>query len=143
MKKEIFIEAICYAFFFLFIYTAISKWLIYPIFLNDLHRSPFIGGLALFISLAIPTAELATASLLVIRQTRRVGLYASLFLMALFTLYVAGVLTLTDNLPCNCGGIIRNLSWKNHLLLNSSLVILALIGILLSRNHRPSQFASR
>jgi putative oxidoreductase len=134
MKRIVFIETICYAFFFLFIYTAISKLLIYNTFLSDLHRSPLIGSLAGFVSIFIPLLELAAAGMVLFIQTRKWGLYLSLILMALFTGYVGYVLGMTHDRPCNCGGIIRNLSWKNHMILNTSLMVLSVIGIWLNQH---------
>ena len=135
MKRSTIVEIICYAFFFLFVYTALSKWLIYPLFVDDLHRSPLTGPFAVLISIIIPASELVVAILLLFNKTRKWGLYAVFILMVLFTGYVGYVLGLTKDRPCSCGGIIRNMSWPKHMIFNTILTLLAAIGIWFNHNN--------
>lgn len=138
VKKIWTLNAIVYAFILLFVYTALSKWFMYTLYVNDLHRSPQLGPYAGIISIVIPASELLISALLLLGKTkgRKWGLYGAFLLMLMFTAYVAWVLNFTYDRPCTCGGIIRNLSWKNHMLFNIVFTILALIGIYLERRLR-------
>jgi hypothetical protein len=33
------------------------------------------------------------------------------------------------NLPCSCGGVIQQLSWKQHIVFNISFIVLGIAGI--------------
>lgn len=59
--------------------------------------------------------------------------------MTLFTLYVFYALFIVDQPTCSCGGIIENLSPKQHLLFNSACMILSLIAILTLRKQQPTR----
>jgi hypothetical protein len=87
-----------------------------------------------FIAATLPAGELAIALALVIKRVRLIGLYASYFLMLLFTGYIWIMLHYSYDLPCSCGGILAALSWKDHLIFNSVFTALALIGVILQRS---------
>jgi len=117
---------ITYALFFLFVYTSLNKLMAYDYYLYDLRRSPLLGKFADAISIVVPGTELITAGLLLFK--RKIGLLASAILMAIFTLYVIYVLLFTTERPCTCGGLIRQLTWPQHLLFNICFLVLAIIG---------------
>lgn len=131
--KQIVIEIISYAFILLFAYTALSKLFMYPISLHDLERSPVISPLALPLSILLPALELTICGLLMFDKTRMMGLYASLILMVVFTLYVAFIITIVKKTPCSCGGLIRDLTWRQHLVFNIVFTMLAGIAVWLKR----------
>lgn len=139
MKRSIIIQVICYFFFALFIYTALSKWLIYPTFVKDLHRSPLTGPYATFISIVIPASEFIVAILLQFRRTRTAGLIGAFSLMLLFTIYVGYVLGMTTERPCSCGGILRDMNWPSHMYFNSVSTIVAALGIWLNVKEQRSK----
>jgi hypothetical protein len=45
--------------------------------------------------------------------------------MIVFTLYIACLMLFASSMPCNCGGILKALSWRSHLVVNILLVGLA------------------
>ncbi|CAL1519154.1 MauE/DoxX family redox-associated membrane protein [Chitinophaga sp. MM2321] len=131
------IEFIIYAFFFLFIYTSATKLLDFDLFLRDLNRSPELAPFKGILSVIIPGAELIIAGLILFKNTRQIGFIGAIAIMALFTIYVAYVLTLPDiDRPCSCGGIIRSLTWQQHIIFNLVFLLLAIVGYLLNR--KPS-----
>jgi putative oxidoreductase len=134
MKKPISIDFICYAIILLFLYAALSKLFLYNIYVYDLHRSPFIGKYASYLSLSIPTVEIVLSVMLFFERTRLMALWGSFILMILFTGYVALILGSGVHLPCTCGGLIRNLSWRQHLAFNIFYTGLAGIGIWIQKN---------
>lgn len=115
----------------LWLYTGINKLLDYDETRVQMGRSPFIESIAGFTAVAIPAGELILAILLLFRKTRLLGLYGSLFLMALFTGYIYLMLHYSYDLPCSCGGVLRQLSWQDHLYFNLAFTILCILGILL------------
>jgi len=117
-NKSYFINPVASLFILLFTYTALSKFLDFANFQNTLGKSPLIGRYHTMIAWVLPVAELLTSLLLFIPGTKLAGLYISLLLMSGFTLYIAYMLAFAPHLPCSCGGVIRWMNWKQHLVLN-------------------------
>lgn len=112
-------------FVLLFTYTGFSKLLRHDAFEVVLRSSPFLNHWSGFLLWFIPSLELVTAILLLFQSTRFVGFYFSFSLMIIFSVYIAVMLSSSSNLPCSCGGVLDQLSWKGHLILNLILAILA------------------
>ena len=89
----------------------------------DFGRGAEIGLLKPLIALA-----------LVFEKTRTAALYASLVLMLAFTVYAVLILLhFFTYVPCSCGGVIKRLTWKQHLVFNLFFDGLAVAGILLRK----------
>ncbi len=83
---------------------------------------------------AVPLSEIIIIALLLFKSTRLIGMYASLFLMVAFTLYVGGaVFGLYERKPCACGGLFGRLGWNKHFKVNIVLTLVALAGLLLMK----------
>jgi putative oxidoreductase len=125
----------------LFVYTAVSKLIDPSFFLRDLNNQPFPKVLNPVLVWFIPLTELFLAFLLLFNNTRRIGLIGSFYLMLLFTFYTAFVLLgFFNRTPCSCGGVIRWLSWGQHLFFNLFFVTISIIGIkLFMHEHRGSR----
>lgn len=141
MSKSTLVEIISCLFIILFLYTGISKLMEYSVFKEQLADSPVLKPFAPFIAWALPLTEFLVSILLIIPRWRLKGLYASLFLMIAFTLYIGAIMTFNKELPCSCGGIISLLSWKEHLVFNSVFIGLALAGVILEKQIRKNQKA--
>jgi methylamine utilization protein MauE len=130
-KKSNIVEIISSLLIILFIYTGLNKMLDYDTFKFQLGRSPFVQPIAGFIAATLPAGELLIALALILKRTRLLGLYASFFLMALFTGYIWAMLHYSYYVPCSCGGILAAMSWNDHLIFNSAFTALAMIGVIL------------
>ncbi len=116
----------------LFIYTGTNKLIEYFTdgnFAFQLGRSPYMERWVNFIAIPLPLFELLIVVLLIIPRTRLTGLYASFFLMSVFTGYVWLMIHESYSLPCACGGILQRLSWPGHLIFNSCFVAWTYLGI--------------
>ena len=125
------IEAITAVLLLLWIYTGLNKLIHYDKFSFEAGRSPFLQHVAPLVAVMVPSGELVIAVLLIFKRMRVAGLYASLFLMTLFTGYVYVMLHYAYDLPCSCGGIIELLTWEQHLVINLILTLLTMAAILL------------
>ncbi len=132
--KSLALESIGFLIMLLFLYAAISKLIVFDVYVKDLKRSPIIGLYANALSLTIPLLEIVISILLYANRTRLLGLWSAFLLMLLFTGYVALILRTQEHLPCTCGGLIRDLSWREHLGLNIGYTVLAGVGIWLHKN---------
>ncbi|MEJ8841491.1 MauE/DoxX family redox-associated membrane protein [Lacibacter sp. H375] len=113
----------------LFAYTAFSKLFDYRAFTQTLSESPLIHNGADTIAWLLPATELVVVLLLFFEQTRKAGLYASLVLLSVFTLYIGIMLLFVKELPCSCGGVLNKMSWKEHLFFNAGFLVINLIAI--------------
>src|SRR5690606_26177852 len=127
----IIIEIISVLFIVLFVYAGLTKLIEGDRFFNNLNNSPILPGdaAAYILSWGVPTLEIVVALLIAIPRTRLKGLYGALGLMILFTFYVTGIVFFSPYTPCSCGGILTLLSWPQHLIVNISFVLLAVLGI--------------
>ncbi|MEO5990292.1 MAG: MauE/DoxX family redox-associated membrane protein [Ferruginibacter sp.] len=130
MKKWV-LDIICGLLIVLFVYAASSKFFDYAQFRTKLVNSPMLASYAGMISWLILLCELVIVLMLMVKNIRLYGLYGALFLLFLFTIYIAGMLLSGKNLPCSCGGVIRELSWAQHLAFNLFFMALSIVGIIL------------
>lgn len=90
---------------------------------------PWFGKILFYL---LPIAEIGLVVLLLIPSTRLLGMYCSLFLLILFTLYVGGaVFQVYDRYPCACGGLFSHMGWYKHFKVNIMLTLVALVGVIL------------
>jgi len=133
MKRSLPGEIITYFFIILFGYTGIAKLMEIHSFKDQLASSPMLGQLAGLITWALPISEILLAIALFIPVSRLKALYATAILMTLFTAYVITLLFMDNHLSCSCGGIIEELTPKQHVVFNSACVILSVLGIMAFR----------
>ena len=119
---------------FLFVYTAASKLITIDQFKTIISSSSLLHEHAGLLSWFIPAAELVASLLLFLPFSREYGFLFSSILMAIFTLYVAYMLLFSPDLPCSCGGVIKQMSWSQHLIFNIIFFFLSIIGWRINRN---------
>src|ERR1700760_4994580 len=138
MKHTILTDIVTYFFIFLFLYTGGIKLTEINTFKQQLSSSPLMSSLAGITAWALPIGEILLAIALFIPRTRLKALYVTAGLMTIFTGYVTILLFIDDEISCSCGGIISELAPKQHIIFNSSCVILSIIGILALRRQQPT-----
>lgn len=131
--REIIIDITVYLFIILFMYTAASKLFSINKFASTLAKSPLIGDLNFVVAWTVPIVEILISIALIFPNFRRAGLLASLALMSAFTLYLFYMVFSDNKLPCHCGGVISTMTWNQHIWFNMSFIVLALIGLILSK----------
>jgi putative oxidoreductase len=141
MKKQTVVNITSYLLILLFAYTGFSKLLVYATFKMQLERQPLTSNVAPTLAIILPVVEIVIASILLIPRLQKWGFRASFFLMLLFTLYVGYMLAFvpTNSLPCSCGGIIKEMSWKQHLVFNIVFTAIALVGLRYSTDKMPQK----
>ena len=134
MKRKIIIEIISSLLILLFLYASVSKWLAFKLFIGEMNNQPFPNWITPFLVWSIPFIEVLIAVGLIFEKTRVAALYVSLFLMLAFTVYtVAILLHAFKYIPCSCGGVIRKLTWPQHLFFNLFFVGISILGIMLKK----------
>ncbi len=115
----------------LWIPVSIDKWINFEIFQNGLIRQPFSDQLGQVLSYLLPVVETATIILLVVEKWRKAGMLLSTALMTVFTCYIGlALLGAWDKLPCGCGSVISQLTWKQHFFFNLAFLLLSAYGLL-------------
>ena len=134
MRKKIVLEVISSLLILLFLYTSLSKWLNFTEFTGDMNNQPFPNSLTPWLVWSIPIIEILIVIALLFERTRTAAFYASLFLMSAFTIYTIVVLLRAfDYIPCSCGGVIKSLTWTQHLFFNIFFVGISVAGIILRK----------
>jgi len=133
-KRKVTLEAIAALLMLLFLYAGTSKFLEFDRFIGEMNNQPFPNSWTPFLVWTVPSLEIAIALALMFERTRMGGLIASLVLMTLFTIYTGSVLLhFFAYVPCSCGGVIRKLSWPQHMVFNLFFVAISLAGMILRR----------
>lgn len=117
---------------FLFMFTAYAKLIDHDRFLRGLSQVHIISGFAVYISWFVPFSEILTFILLLLPRTAKLGFYAFIGLMILFSIYIICALIWERNLPCHCGGAIEKLTWMQHIWFNLAFILLAIMALRLS-----------
>lgn len=135
MKNRI-VDMICELLILLFAYAAISK-------LNDRQHFELVLGemllmkhVAGFLSFALPVTELIVCALLFLGRTRLFGLYVSVSLLISFTIYIGSMILFASKLPCSCGGVLEQMSWRQHLVFNAVFIMLSATAIKLYQSNK-------
>ena len=116
----------------LFVYAATSKLLDFDQFKIQLGQSPILTAYADWIAWGVPSIELVIAGLLLFPRWILIAFFSSLSLMTSFTTYIFLILNASEYIPCSCGGVLENMGWSEHLVLNLILIGLAIVSILLT-----------
>ena len=133
-KRQILIECISALLILLFLYASMSKFMDFYTFTGEMLNQPLPHYLTRFLIWFIPITEIVLCLLLLFERTRLLGLYGSLGFMSLFTIYsIIIVLNFFGRIPCSCGGVIKRLTWRQHIILNLFFVAISISGIILQR----------
>ncbi|WP_348636557.1 MauE/DoxX family redox-associated membrane protein [Mariniflexile litorale] len=120
----------------LFVYAATSKLLNIYAFKIQLDKSPFISAYAHWMAWSLPFIEYVIVGFFLFSKYMLFAFYASFTLLSLFSIYIVSVLNFSDSIPCACGGVLSYLGWKSHVVFNIFFMVLALIGIFITRKHQ-------
>jgi putative oxidoreductase len=132
-------ESLSFCLILLFAYTASSKLLDFNQFKVEMYGQTLPHEVATLLIWLLPGMEMLVSLLLLFEKTRLAGFYASGVLMAVFTGYISLVLlNYFSRVPCSCGGVIKALGWKLHLVFNLLFLLLSVAGIYLSNRERRS-----
>jgi hypothetical protein len=131
-KRQLLLEIFATLLILLFLYASLSKFLDFRTFIKEMNNQPLPNSWTPFLVWFIPCLEIFLSITLVLERTRLMGFYGSLILMSLFTIYTAVILLhFFSYIPCSCGGIIKRLSWRQHLIFNLFFIAVSLGGIIL------------
>ena len=134
LKRQVVLECIAALLILLFLYASVSKFLDFKRFIDEMNNQPLPNSWTPFLVWGIPCLEIAISAALLFEYTRLLALYASLVLMTSFTIYSIMIIAhFFPYVPCSCGGVIRKLTWPQHLALNLSYVALSVLGLVLQR----------
>lgn len=134
LKRQVVLECISALLILLFLYASVSKFLDFKRFIDEMNNQPLPNSWTPFLVWGIPFLEIAISAALIFEYTRLLALYASLVLMTLFTIYATLILVhFFPYVPCSCGGVIRKLTWPQHLALNLIYAALSVLGLILQR----------
>lgn len=137
MRRIHIIDIISFLLILLFVYAAVSKVMDFEQFKGQMFNQALPHKVATTLIWTLPEFEILTALMLFFEQTRLLGYYLSTILMCLFTVYIALVLLhYFSRVPCSCGGVIKALGWKMHIVFNLFFLLLSILGIFIINRER-------
>ena len=136
MKTKIILQEILVAILvILFVYTPASKLMKFHEYQLAMDAQPITAALRTFVLYAVPISEILAVILMAIPKFRKVGLYVTLGLLLTFTGYITLIqMNYYGRIPCSCGGVIKSLSWTQHLYFNLTFITINIIAIWLHSN---------
>jgi len=132
MNTKALVKLIAIALAVLFAIAAVDKLEHYAKFSLQLQSFPVDLSVLSSQAWMIPVSELMVALLLILPLTRLKGLFASLFLLSVYTLYLVCMLETRFHCICNCGEPFRSLSLKMHIAFTLAAVFVTGVGVVLS-----------
>ena len=139
-KRQVLLECISALLILLFVYASLSKFLDFHTFYREMDNQPLPNSWTPFLVWAIPCTEIAISVSLIFERTRLLGFYGSLVVMGLFTIYTGIILAhFFPYIPCSCGGVIKRLTWTQHLALNLFFVAISTVGVVIQTRKRFKQ----
>jgi hypothetical protein len=132
MITKALVKLIAIALAVLFAIAAVGKLEHYARFRLQLQRFPFSLSVLYVQAWIIPVTELIITVLLLLPVTRLKGLFASLFLLGVYTLYLTCMLESRFHHTCNCGEPFQSLSLKMHIVFTLGCVFITGVGVVLS-----------
>lgn len=133
MNNSLAVSVISGLLIFLWVYAAVSKLGDFQLNHSRMLNQIFPNHIAGILAWAVPASELLISALLLFANTRLVGLYASLFLLISFTVYISLVMgNVFGRIPCSCGGVLEKMSWGQHLIFNMVFIVLTSTAILIN-----------
>ena len=133
-KKQVMLECVSALLILLFLYASLSKFMDFKTFIGEMNNQPLPKSWTPFLVWFIPCTEIVLSIALIFERTRLLGLYGSVVLMGLFTVYAMLILLhFFPRVPCSCGGIIKKLTWPQHLAMNLIFVALSISGVIIQR----------
>ncbi len=133
-KRQVLLECISALLILLFLYASLSKFMDFSRFIKEINNQPLPNSWTPFLVRFIPAIEILICLLVLFERTRLTGFWVSAVMMLAFTVYATIILMRGFAfIPCSCGGVIRNLTWPQHLVLNIVYLGLSVTGIILQR----------
>lgn len=139
MQKQLITHLTAACFIIVWTYAAASKLGNLNAFHGQLAQSPLILNYARLLKWAVPIIELVLALGLLIKPFQEIAMIGSTFLMMSFCWYIIAITQFSTYIPCSCGGLLQQLSWNQHLLLNTVLVIGGCWSIIAYAVPKPAQ----
>ena len=133
-KRQVLLECISALLIMLFLYASLSKFLDFRTFIGEMNNQPLPNSWTPFLVWIIPCSEILICILVLLERTRLLGYWISFSFMSMFTVYsIMILLNFFGRIPCSCGGVIKRLTWKQHVVLNLFFVALSIGGVILQR----------
>jgi hypothetical protein len=126
-------QVISATFILLWVYTAGSKLADFQSYKQEMSLQVFSPGFAAILLYTIPFIEILCAILLLIKKTNQLGLAFSLLLMLVFTGYILLIISgYFPKTPCSCGGVIKAMGWKAHLIFNIFFISASILALFIT-----------
>lgn len=131
--KEFVLQVLTFALLCLWIYVGSKKVFTYSEFRASMIKQPFADQYGIVLSYMLPVLELSIGILFIFERAKTLGLWLTILLMLIFSVYITlALLDTWGSIPCDC--ILEfPISWKAHLWINGVITIASIAGLMLDR----------
>jgi len=133
-KKNVFQVAVILS-GFLFAYSAGAKICDFPAYRSRMEDLPLPGRIAQPLAFLLPLVEILVVVLLVVPRLRIAGVFSSVSMLTIFSLYLL-YLTQYPVVSCACGGLLEQIGTGWHLALNTGFILLGAAGLGYKSKHQ-------
>jgi hypothetical protein len=131
MTNKAIIRLIAVSLALLFFYAAVIKLDEYAIFRMQLQKFPLALPLVKQQAWLVPVIEMTTASFLLLPSLQVKGLFGTLFVLSLYTIYLTCMPGNRFSVPCHCGEPWQTFSLRSNIIFNLFCVLTTGIGVVL------------
>lgn len=122
-----------------FIYSLIYKQVFHEEFIDTLNKSTLIKEKQIsLLKYLLPILDVLAIYLLITKIY--IGMYLSAIIMVIYTVYLIVLNNYSFYDGCSCGGIFTSLSYTKHLIVNITIIIVTIFGILTSEKNIKIDF---
>ncbi len=140
MKRTHFVHAAVSAIFMvILLYSLITKLWKREIFIEQLSQAPVWQQHPVLMATGFLTLHAVAIVLLCLPRTRQGGLVLALCTAALLAVYSVFILGSEQPVPCACIGFFEKLTWKENMVLDFGLVLLAGISLGAKKKRKGAQ----
>lgn len=135
MERTLFLKILAAIMAMMFFYAGAVKLGFHQETVREMRNQVFPIMIADLLSWFIPIIEIGIVACLVYEPFRRIGLWSSLLLLSLFSIYILLASTkIFGRTPCSCAGILwQNSTYWHQFGFNLLFIIMAIIALWLNR----------
>lgn len=132
LQAKYIINLVRYSFIMLWGYAATVKLWYWEQSRSEMLLQPFPAEISSLLFWLIPLFELVLVVILLNKNTMALGILLSVILTSCFTLYLVLAFNKAfGDIPCACGGILSNINYQSHVMLNTFFIGFGILTMIL------------
>lgn len=128
--KNIISELIIFILILVWAYTFASKIFDFDTFDRQIKGAYLLSAGGPVLPYILQAVHLGIVILLLKKNWRRLGLFASFSVLILYTAYLIYILKFAPSIPCSCIAVLKGMNWNEQLYFNFIALSINIIGLI-------------